>query len=462
VTGIALYALLAALPGFMAPVATLEVGARTELRQRQPGNGNSDRAFDLELSGLTRWALDFRRGRLSLAYLPQFSYGNFTDAGDSVTELLHGVEFDAEWRWRRTRLALAERVAFGTRSGSSLSVALEPDPVTGALVLQPLPANTQLHYVATGTTMSVAHALSRRSDLGVSAGYSISGGSDELSRRVLPLAVGERALLQWQLRTSSVDTWVSELGGEFVRTSALPGAPADTRSTLVGAIERWRRRWTTRTRTELAAGARFAIETVSRTAYYGYPTGSASITHRLVTGGTEGATGGTAGTTRETSETAREADGTTRETRGATRETSGTTGQSRQSSEGDDRIGTSSRHATLELEANCGFDVVIDRLTGLPDRRGQVTAQAEWSLDRTSLRGAAGRAQSLARDDPNSLVVTYSEAAVRYRLLDPLALEAGVRVVDQHYQSPTAQAIASGLSWTTFVAIAFAPPPFGL
>jgi hypothetical protein len=167
-------------------------------------------------------------------------------------------------------------------------------------------------------------------------------------------------------------------------------------------------------------------------------------------GGTGGVTGGTDGTTREASETTPEAGGTTRETGGRAR---------------GDRAGTGSRHATLELEASSGFDVVIDRLTGLPDRRGQVTARAEWSLDRTSLRAVVGRAQSLARDDPSSLVVTYGEAAVRYRLVAPLALEAGVRALNQHYQSPgapAAQAIVSGLSWTTFVAIEFAPPPLQL
>jgi hypothetical protein len=408
VTALGVFALLATPTLFLAPKATLEVAAKTELRRRLPGDQNPDgtrdyQAYDWQLGGLARYALDNRRGKISLAYIPELTYVDFADA-QRTTEFSNGFEFESEWRWRRTRVFLSDGLAFGTRGSSSLSVAPLPDPVTGALVVQAVPSASVVHYVANDLTVGVAHTLSRRSDVSVSASYSIAGGSDRASRLVLPLAIGERILGQWQYRVARPDSLVTEASGDTVLTTAT-NAPT-TRTSVAGATERWRHDWSPNTHTELAVGARLAVQSLPATIWYGYPAASASLSQRILTG---------------------------------------------------------PEHGVLTLELGAGFDVAIDRLTGFPDRRGQGTATATWKLDRTTVRASGGRAQSLYRDDPNSVTITYGEGGIGYRVLDPLEILGGVRAVDQRYIGattlPATQRVYQGLQWTTFIGVAWTPTP---
>lgn len=410
-TGLGLFALFALPSSAMAPVTTLELAAKTELRRREPGDRKPDgslgaRAYDFQIGGMGRLSLNFHRGKISLSYLPQFAYVNFAET-QRVTDFSNGIDLASEWHWRRTRLTLDDQLAFGRRDSSSVSLSLVPDPITGATVVQPLPANTAFNYVSTGATAGLGHTLSRRSELVFSAGYGISGGADDASRRVLPLATSQRVVGQWQYRAARPDTLVTEATGDNVHTNTSTRGFV-TRSSLAGATERWRHEWTPNTHTELAVGARLAAESRPETTWYGYPAASVTVAHRRFIG---------------------------------------------------------PEHAALRLEASAGFDVAIDRLTGLPDRRGQGTALAEWSLRRTTLHLSGGHAQSLANDNPNSLTITYGEAGVAYRLLDTLQLLGGVRAVDQRYRAPNvpaAQLVVNGLQWTTFVGLVFESPPMPL
>jgi hypothetical protein len=381
-------------PLLAAPVYELGFMERTELRLRTPGD-----AVDVEQSAGARVSALWPRTRLTLGYVPRLSLSDlFYDVG---VDLLHTGEFGADFEWRRVRLSLSEHAAYGTRNFNSLEPGLTPetrDVVTGGAGTRMLPIAESVSYGSSDTTLTLTLNLSRRSDLELAGGYLLDGGLEEEARLVIPFVYGPRARVEWRYQVARRDSLATAVDGESLTIDSAGTLP-DFRSDVGRGRERWSHRWSRATNTELSAGAAVAQTDLDEGDPEVFPIGGLLLTNRTKTGPED---------------------------------------------------------EFVEIDTSALVDVVIDRLTGLPDHRLDVGLKGTWTREPYAVYANVGETQSLRPEEANALVLYSGEVGGRYHWTRPLWLDGGFRGAYQSVDAPTstaAAAAASGFNWVVFVAL---------
>ena len=393
-----------------APTTVVELGARTEGRFRKPGDLDAEQqlrehSWDFDVSARLGAGLVWRRAALGVAYSPRASWNNLND--EPTTDLVHNGELAGSVRWERVQLSALQLLAYGRRTSSLLT---GPGLQGGAQPVLPPTQSVQpqtVHYALSDTSLVSELELSRRSDLELSVGYRIEGGTDEESRQAQPLNRTLRGLGEWTYRLTRLDSLVPSVGVVHVRTDN--EITDDLETTVLGEQVAWQRRWSTRTTSEIAAGAAQVLSESSDEDQKLYPAGSASLSHVLL----------------------------------ADREA-----------------------GTLDFGVTVSSSVVVDQFSGLPDQRGQVAFRSSFVKDPIFVNVIANHVESFDRTRVNALRMTSGEASVRYQFSNPLAVESGFRAFQQNVtlaENATLNLAPTGLQWAVFLALVFriSDPPDG-
>ncbi|HVJ18796.1 MAG TPA: hypothetical protein VM686_25415 [Polyangiaceae bacterium] len=381
-----------AVPLLAAPEYDFGLMERTELRLRNPGD-----AVDAEQIAGARLLLTLPRSRYALAYVPRL---NLTDVFyDATVDLLHTGELTADFEWRKARLSFAERAAYGTRTYTALAPS-PTDPVIVDGQQGIVPVTGPLDYGSSDTTLTLTLELGRRSELDVAAGYLFDGGLDAEARSVIPFVHGPRARLEWRYSATRRDGIASAVEGERLWSDTeLATDGSDLRSGLVRWREGWVHDWSATTSTELFGGAIVARTTALPDRTEVYALGGGSLSNRTKTG-----PGG----------------------------------------------------EFLDIDTLAQVDVLIDRLTGLPDQRLDVSVKGTWTMEPYVWYGSVGHTQSLHHSQPNALYLYSGEVGGRYQWTRALNLEGAFRGAYQTIGAPTTTAAASaaeGFNWVVLVAL---------
>jgi hypothetical protein len=387
-------------------------GARTELRLREPGDVTAsgevvEQSLDSDNAGEARLLANFKAFELGLGYLPRLTFRNLAD--EPERDLLHGGELAATFRFRRLTLSLREVASYGERSFSPLVVTgagAAPGaatPETSAVAPSQVALDGSVSYVSSDTTLSVAAVLTRRSTLSFSSSYFVGGGIDESDRALFPFTTGVRGTVAFERRATRIDTLVSSVDALAQRAEG-PGTTVRTRT--VAASEGWRRSWSRSTDTDVRAGAGLTSSSEAEENPTFFPSASAALIHRIVTG---------------------------------------------------------PRHGRLELTASASVDNVVDQLSGRADTRAQVAARALWTLEPLSFYAEGSRAESIGDSDAG-LSLTSAAAGMRAQLSRHFATEFGLRLVDQDLgDQALAQDLAvTGFAWAIFAALEYRGDPIPL
>jgi hypothetical protein len=337
------------------------------------------------------------RARLSLEYVPRLT---FTDVFYDVSvDLLHNAELSANFDWKHVRLSLIERAAYGTRTYTAVPAQEQPDIVitdTGASII---PITSQpVDYGSSDTAATLTLTLSRRSELDVAGGYLFDGGLDAESRRVIPFVHGPRARLEWRYQATRQDSIGSGVEGERLYTETVL-ENRDLRSDLVRWRETWSRQWLPNTTTQFSAGVVVARSTPVLDDYEYYAIGGATFGQRMKAG------------------------------KGA---------------------------QYFDIDTSAQVDVLIDRLTGLPDQRLDIGLTGTWTKLPYEVYATLGQTQSLRALEFNALALYYGEVGGTYQWTRALFWEAGFRGAYQTVDAPTTLAAANaaeGFNWVLFVAL---------
>jgi hypothetical protein len=381
-----------AVPLLAAPHYDLGFMERTELRLRTPG----DAVDAVQIAG-ARLALTMPRATFSFGYAPSLT---LTDVFYDVTvDLLHAGELTADFEWRKARLAIAERAAYGTRTFTGLEQPTQ-DVVIANGGRGIVPNSGPVSYGSSDTSLTLTLEVGRRSDLEVAGGYLFDGGLDEEARAVIPFVHGPRGRLEWRYQMTRRDSLATSAEGERLYSEGSTDVSnGEMRSSLVRGRERWAHAWSAATSTELHGGVAVAKTTA------------------VTTGAEVFAIGGGTATT---------------------------------------RIRTGPNVEFLDLETMAQVDVMIDRLTGLPDQRLDVGVKGTWTRDPWTFYGTLGHTQSLRLEQVNHLYLYSGEVGSLYQWTRALMLEGAFRAAYQTVDTPSsiaASAAAEGFNWVVLVAL---------
>jgi hypothetical protein len=152
-----------------------------------------------------------RTWRFSLVYSPVVTLENVQQGISAQNEplLLQTATGFAAWHSRRTRLTLSESLSYGHYNSAYLFQAGAPSATSSpgqvappptmsgapppATSVQLAPKPTDVYYGSTTTSLALSETLDRRTTASIDGGYGVSGGLDEVSRSVSPLAYGPHA-----------------------------------------------------------------------------------------------------------------------------------------------------------------------------------------------------------------------------------------------------------------------------
>ncbi len=381
-----------AVPLLAAPVYDLGFMERTELRLRTPG----DAVDALQVAG-ARLQLTMPRATFSIGYTPSLT---LTDVFYDVTaDLLHTGELTADFEWRKVRLAIAERAAYGTRTFTGLEQPNQ-DVVIANGGRGIVPISGPVSYGSSDTSLTLTLEIGRRSDLEAAGGYLFDGGLDDEARTVIPFVHGPRGRLEWRYQMTRRDSLGSSVEGERLYSEGTTAVPdGEMRSTLGRWRERWAHAWSPATTMELHGGVAVAKTTA------------------VTTGAEVFAIGGGTATTRV-------------------------------------RTGPNAEFFAFETMAQ--VDVMIDRLTGLPDQRLDAGVKGTWTRDPWTFYGTLGHTQSLRLEQVNHLYLYSGEVGSQYQWTRALMLEGAFRAAYQTVDTPSnfaAGAAAEGFNWVVLVAL---------
>jgi hypothetical protein len=216
---------------------------------------------------------------------------------------------------------------------------------------------------------------------------------------VIPFVHGPRGRLEWRYQATRRDSIGTAFEGERLWSDTNALGEDDLRSGLVRWRERWDHEWSAATSTELFGGAILARTTALPDHTEFYATGGGSLSNRTKTG--PGA-------------------------------------------------------QFLDIDTLAQVDVLIDRLTGLPDQRLDLNLKGAWTMEPYVVYGNLGHTQSLRRNQPNALYLYSGEAGARYQWTRALMLEGAFRGAYQTIGAPTTTAAADaaeGFNWVVLVAL---------
>ena len=384
-----------------APSTSLDLAARSEARVRIPGDQGVDTkaepsSYDWELGATSNLLIDFRDTKIQVGYAPRFSLNDFSH--QAIRNLWQTGTFGLTWLWPRVQLSLTETAAYGDRYFSALSNVANADPATGSVVVQALPRSTSVRDVNSDTALKSSLAITRRTSLNLLLGHQLGGGIGAASRAVVPFFTASRALVSLDYKLTQHDTISTLAQGLYTRTSS--AVPPDVH-VFVGRVgETWQRQWAQGTVSTLGAGAAVIPPYSLNDSLRVRPTGLAALTQAFSAG---------------------------------------------------------PHHGAVQLGVRGGVDVVVDRLTGAAETRGQIGANAAWTLQDWTFSTQVTHARPFAAQ-PNSFALTTGEARVTLRAAKPITVDSAVRILQQRALEPVAGApplAAAGFQWGALVAVSY-------
>lgn len=251
--------------------------AYVQARVEQRGKSGSDiSAAESELNPLLRYDFIWRGGQNHFVaiYNPRFIYTvsgdptlpdpnlinplslNLTDPNKTPFSALHNGGLGVEMVRDRWRLSLYQFGAYGPISTTALLVqapwngtALPPDP--NPMIPGIIGARFTLAFVQ--TQLFVPIRLSRRTALIPGFTYNLFGGADQDSRAVIALTQGPGASLQLEHAPTRFDRFTTTIGAGRINTTF-----QDARESVIilrsEATQAWRHWYSNRVSTELMAG----------------------------------------------------------------------------------------------------------------------------------------------------------------------------------------------------------------
>ena len=383
------------------PSTSLDLAARSEARVRIPGDQGLDTkaessSYDWELGATSNLLIDFRDTKIQVGYAPRFSLNDLTH--QALSNLWQTGTFGITWRWPRVQLSLTEMAAYGDRYFSALSNVANADPATGSVVVQALPRSTSVRDVNSDTALKSSLAMTRRTLLNFLLGYQLGGGIGAESRAIVPFATTSRALASLDYKLTQHDMISTLVQGLYTRTSS--PTPPDVHVFVGSAGETWQRQWTRGTTTTFGAGAAVIPAYTLNDSLRVRPTGLATVTQTFPAG---------------------------------------------------------PDHGQAQLGAGAGVDVVVDRLTGIADTRGQIGVNGAWTLQKWTFATQVTHARSLTGQQ-NSLALTTGEVRASVHVTKPITVDSTVRILQQKALEPVAGTpplAASGFQWGALVAVSY-------
>jgi hypothetical protein len=382
----------ALLPVLAAPNAALELESHTEVRLRSPTS------LDAEELLTGRLELSFKRVRFDFSYAPLLTFTSLDS--DPVVDFLNQGEISSSMEFRRVRIGVAERAAYGTRSfagleGSTYDLVFSPSGTTI------VPVADSVDYASSDTSLTVDWEISPRWGANLTLGYLIDGGIDDRSRRVIPQVIGPRGALELGYGITRDDRLAAAVEAETLTTDTGSEGGIKFRTNIWRGLGRWGRTWDARTSSEIGGGVALVNQDPSPDGSFKvYPVLGASGQHLFLLG---------------------------------------------------------PKRETLELGGNAELNVYVDRLTGLPDQRFSISAESTWSKRPYAVTGGAGTSKSLPNSaDVNQVSVIDAFIAGRYELSRFVGFELGFRAAWQEVDNPTTEAISNagaGFNWVTFGAV---------
>jgi hypothetical protein len=361
---------------------TLDVSDRTEVRVRDSGL-ETDPALDATNEPGFRLGLATRKSRWDLGYTARYTLLNLHR--ELKPTLLSEAYVRARWlASRRTQLTLTNDGSWGRQSFVGMAVvAASPSagpngaaaPPAGAASvprIDAVPQVASIRYVSFTPSLTATTALSANWTLDTTVLHTVDGGFDREARAILPLKWGPGLEAKAEHLLSQKDRLVSTFAASRTVFSSGP------ETILLNAAEGIRRKITRRTDAELAVGvaaAWFRPISTAPNELTPYPTVTGVLNHKHLL----------------------------------------------------------KRDAILGIDVTVSLAPMIYRLTGYVAQRLQATAAVSFTENRLLLRMETGAAETLPRDDPQSIRVLYGNASVGYRFGQLVSMETGARYVLQDH-----------------------------
>jgi opacity protein-like surface antigen len=405
-------------PALAAPRSLATTGVRSELRFRkgqdvETGVGN-ETGWDVDTTGTAGLAFDWRRTQLALTYMPRLVFTDFAGP-EASRDFTQAANLALTFQGRSYTLVLSQQGEYGRRRFTALERA-ETNPTTGMPITNTVPASTSVLYAASVTQASLRLLLTRRSELTLTASYTINGGVDAESRRTLPLVVGPRFDSAWAYAVTARDSlgltlsasWLKSLGSTDTDTAnGMDNVLAeDVNTGVVTFGQRWDRAWRPELKSSLWVGEALLFER-GRSAQV-LPQAFGTLTRAFA---------------------------------------------------------GSSEHGALEVSLGAGTAIDTDRVTGTARPYVRGTLQVAWTAYPLRTYVLGGALKTIGASETNAATTFNAEAGASYNFIRPLALELGTRVSDQSIDSPTttsAAAADTGFAFAAFVALAWRPEPWPL
>jgi hypothetical protein len=401
IAGPALLAVALSLPVVAAPRAAFDLSAQTQTLVRKPGDQGvgvdkpATESYDWQLGAATALALDFRTLRLRFGYTPKLTFNDFTH--QPIRNVYQTGSVGLLWTLPRLQLSLTETFSYGDRYYTALNSVAGTDPATGTPVVQTLPQATTVRDISSDTALQADLSITRRTLFHSYLGYQLGGGANEASRVIVPAFTSARGLFSIEHRLTPRDGLISLL--QLIDThTKFAGAP-DVRVFVGGVGEQWRRQWAKNTSGLIGAGFVFVPPYEGHDAM-ARPTGIASLSQLFLTGPERG---------------------------------------------------------TLQLTASAAADVVIDRLTGQPDARGQLVGAAQWNVRQWIVTAQGQFVRSFDKTTLSAVSLRSGELRVAFLPVKQLTLEAGTRLLKQRSLNPDIPTppLLNKLQWTAFVSATY-------
>lgn len=367
---------------------TLDVSDSTRVYAREATSGD-ELAVDIENTPRLELGLDWPTSSFGVEYAPRLFWSEVVGPEPSPTLLLHNAVLWLATREERLSASIAQTFAYGDQSFARLSFergALERD---GAMPTTPeldlIPGPTVVRYVAAETSASLRYDWSRRVSTELRPSLGVSGGADAIGRRALPRQRIAAVDGALDYRVSLRDTLTTDAGVE--QASISNGYD----HLIVSLLETWSHDFAPASGAAFGAGVAVQETTASGSSDADWqPVGVARAWHSWL-----------------------------------------------------------ARSMQVRLRSELGYQPYINTLTGTLQRRVYASADATASSGGTSVRLAAGAAQTFPLDRPDTAQSINVDLVLEQALLDWLIAELGGQLTWQTLGSESALALNDSL-WMLF------------
>jgi hypothetical protein len=413
----------------MAQLVTLALGDRIEGQYLISDEQRTFESSNASTAGATL-TLDWGRAALTFGYSPTLTIVPLEETPRDVL-LFHNAVIGGQYRWRGTTLGLTQSASYGERDLAREALGAQPDPqganppggavdptppATGApggptpgggaaaapaptapttpTTPTALPLTDDVRYGSFRSAASLDHTVSRALSLHFAGGYSISGGTDRESRRVIPIVRGPDASASGDYALDGRNTFTTKLTAQFAYSQN------GTDAFVTTLTEDYIHRFSRHTQGNLGAGVAFSRNKPpgGLALYSIYPTGQAGLSH-----------------------TGRKAGG------------------------------------TYALALTGSTAPVLEPTTATVDPRLATIATANFTRRRLSLTATGSTALSLTPGERTALSSVSTSLVASYNLGAGFAVDTGMRSVWQRYGDRTlvkpTTVLFAGVSWNAVVPI---------